>query len=320
VKAHILAATNLAVYFQVKRSGFSYETIKAVDKINIYLKSGEIFGLVGESGCGKSTTAKALVKLIPITGGSIRFSGIDLVKLTGRRLREKRREIQMIFQDPFASLNPRMTAVSIIAEPLINFEKMNSHAAQKRALELMHTVALDWRLAHCYPHELSGGQRQRIAIARALAAQPKLVICDEPLSALDVSIQAQIIHLLLNLRARLDLAMLFISHDLAVVKQVADQIAVMYNGRIVEQASCKALFDNPRHPYTRQLLAAAPNPDPANPGMKVAENPFPSNRTSKGCAFALRCPVYREKCSRSIPRLKRVQKRHSCACLLISGV
>jgi oligopeptide/dipeptide ABC transporter ATP-binding protein len=312
----VLSVTGLEVYYRVKRHALSSQLVKAVDGLDFSLASGEIFGLVGESGCGKSTTAKALTKLAPITGGHIWFCGTDFSKLEGRRLRAKRKEIQMIFQDPYASLNPRLPAASIIAEPLKNFGMLKGRAARKRALELMGMVALDPALALCYPHEFSGGQRQRIAIARALAARPKLLVLDEPVSALDVSIQAQIIDLLLDLRRRLGLTMLFISHDLAVIRQIADRVAVMYRGKIVEQAACQALFETPLHPYTRQLLAAAPNPDPDHPGMQVEETGFPAACPQTGCLFVPRCPAYQPSCKHAAPELTQVNADHWCACFV----
>lgn len=239
------------------------ETIEAVNGVSFTIGKGKTLGLVGESGCGKSTTARAIMRLVRPTEGKVLFEGTDLLKLDREAMRQKRRDIQIIFQDPYASLNPRMTVEQIIAEPLRNFGIGKSNQHRQRVVELLHEVGLRSDAADRYPHEFSGGQRQRISIARALAPRPRLVICDEPVSALDVSVQAQILNLLRQLQLTYDLTYLFISHDLAVVRYISDRVAVMYAGQIVEQASVKRLFQEPQHVYTRNLLSAVPVPDPS---------------------------------------------------------
>jgi len=260
----VLSVDDLHVQFPIPR-GFLRRpgSFTAVDGISLALQPGEVLGLVGESGCGKSTTARAIVQLIRPQRGSVCFDGRELCALHGAELRRHRRGMQMIFQDPFSSLDPRWSCAQIIAEPLRNFGLCSGTAARKRVRELMHAVGLDPALAQRYPHEFSGGQRQRIGIARALAAEPRVLLCDEPVSALDVSVQAQIINLLARLRRELGLAMLFIAHDLAVVRHIADRVAVMHEGRIVEHNRTDALFAEPQHDYTRKLLGAVPIPDPS---------------------------------------------------------
>ncbi len=242
-----------------RRGGWRAQRVRAVDGVSLDVAAGECLGLVGESGCGKSTLARAVVRLLPIDSGQVLLEGRDLAQLDGAPLRDARRRLQMVFQDPYASLDPRFTAARIVAEPLVHFGIARGAAARTRAAELLTLVGLD-PAAHLdrYPHEFSGGQRQRLGLARALACEPRVLVCDEPVSALDVSIQAQIVNLLADLRRRLGLALLFISHDLAVVRKLADRVAVMRAGQIVEHGAVDALFADPRHAYTRELLAAVP--------------------------------------------------------------
>lgn len=263
--AKLLEVEDLKVHFESQR-GFLWnktvDVVKAVDGVSFSLEEGETLGLVGESGCGKSTTARAVMQLIPPTSGVIRMEGNDLMKLEGEALRQARRNFQIVFQDPYASLNPRMTVGQIIAEPLVNFEMGDASERRQKVLQLLDEVGLPGQAIDRYPHEFSGGQRQRISIARALAPQPKLVICDEPVSALDVSVQAQILTLLQELQERHKLTYLFISHDLAVVRYISDRVAVMRRGKIVERANATTLFESAEHEYTKLLLGAVPHPDP----------------------------------------------------------
>ena len=283
----------------------SFGPVRAVDGVSLHLARGETLALVGESGCGKSTTARLVLRLIEPSAGSIRFAGEDISGLPPRALKTFRRRTGMVFQDPYASLNPRLRVGDTILEPM-QVHGLGSAAEQRARMEaLLGLVGLAPFHAQRYPHEFSGGQRQRIGIARALAAQPELLVCDEPVSALDVSIQAQVVNLLRDLQARLGLAMLFIAHDLGVVKHVADRVAVMYLGRIVETAEKRTLFANPRHPYTRALLAAIPHPDPARRGQLRplgGDVPSPANLPS-GCRFHTRCPFATDICRRDDPPL-----------------
>ncbi|MDA3963268.1 MAG: ATP-binding cassette domain-containing protein [Planctomycetota bacterium] len=304
----LLQVDDLVVSFTGARRGWfgPRSELRAVDGVSFSVAPGEVLGLVGESGCGKSTTARAICRLVAPHSGRVRFAGTDLLTLTGSALRTARRGLQMVFQDPFASLDPRYTCRRIIAEPLEGFGLASGEQARQRVDQLMQQVGLDPSMADRYPHEFSGGQRQRIGIARALAAEPQVLLCDEPVSALDVSVQAQIINLLLELRRELGLAMVFIAHDLAVVRHVADRIAVMYAGRIVEQAPADTLFANPRHPYTEALLAAIPIPDPTAPAIISqisGEPPSPHQAWAGHCAFAPRCPHATEACHSGAPEL-----------------
>ena len=287
----LLEVENLSKHYPVKRGlvlARTIGTVRAVDGISFKLDAGETLALVGESGCGKSTTARLVLRLIEPTTGSIRFEGTDITTMTGAPLRRLRRRMQIVFQDPFASLNPRMTVGDILEEPLIVHGIGDRTARRARVNELLGLVGLAPYYAQRYPHEFSGGQRQRIGIARALAVEPALVVCDEPVSALDVSIQAQVINLLKDLQGRLGLSYLFIAHDLAVVRAVAHRVAVMYGGRIVELGAAAQIYRNPAHPYTRALLDAVPQPDPARQRAKLAEAAPETNfsvPSSATCAF-----------------------------------
>jgi oligopeptide transport system ATP-binding protein len=296
------------------------QTVHAVDGVTFDIKAGETLGLVGESGCGKSTLGRVIAQLIPPTSGSIALEGSDLTSLRGERLRQRRRQLQMIFQDPFASLDPRMTVGDIVAEPLDNFRVMRGKPRTERVRELLRVVGLNPYFTNRYPHEFSGGQRQRIGIARALALNPKLVVCDEPVSALDVSIQAQIVNLLEDLQAQFNLTYLFIAHDLSVVRHISDRVMVMYLGKVVELAGRDDIYDHPKHPYTKALLSAIPVPDPEIQAQRrlvelKGEIPSPIN-PPPACRFHTRCPIARAPgiCSEQEPQLEEKAPRHLAAC------
>jgi oligopeptide/dipeptide ABC transporter ATP-binding protein len=274
--------------------------------VSLALGGGETLGLVGESGCGKTTLSRLILRLIEPTAGSVVLDGEEVTSASRGRLRELRRRMQLIFQDPTGSLNPRMRVGDIVAEPLVVHGIGVAAARRDRVVELLERVGLSADDVGRYPHEFSGGQRQRIGIARALAPSPSLLICDEPVSALDVSVQSQILNLLADLRAELGLAMLFIAHDLAVVRHVSDRIAVMYKGRIVERAATQALFETPKHPYTQALLAAVPEPDPAMRMKRLGPTPEPGDDAicRVGCGYALRCPIVEDKCRVVTPQLE----------------
>ena len=316
----LLEVKNLRVHFPVKHGLFSRvkEHVKAVDDVSFTIQPGETLGLVGESGCGKTTLGRAIVKLVEPTAGSILFEGEDIAHLSGSALRARRRKFQMIFQDPFGSLNPRMTVSQIIGEA-IDIHKLaeSSVARQKRIEELLKAVGLDSMHAQRYPHEFSGGQRQRIGIARALAVEPKLIVCDEPVSALDVSVQAQIINLLQDLQQKWGLAYLFIAHDLAVVEHISRRVMVMYLGKVVELAEAKAIIGAPKHPYTQALISAVPMVDPDSKRKRIVlpgDVPSPIHPPS-GCPFHPRCPVAElPRCSAEVPALREVAPGHWAAC------
>jgi len=297
------------------------DRVKAVDGLDFTIYEKETLGLVGESGCGKSTTGRAIIQLHRPTEGSVFFEDRDLCVLSDGELHELRRDLQMIFQDPYASLNPRMTVGSIIGEPLKVHDVASGDALQRRVQELMDVVGLDPRFIRRYPHEFSGGQRQRIGIARALACNPKFVVCDEPVSALDVSIQAQILNLLDELQDEFGLTYLFIAHDLAAVRHISDRIAVMYLGRLAEVADSDELYENPLHPYTEALTSAVPIPDPeieANRERIVLEGNVPSPlNPPTGCVFHSRCPYAWERCKKEVPEMHDVGDGHRVACHLI---
>jgi oligopeptide transport system ATP-binding protein len=315
----ILRVENVYKHFPV--GGRGGEVVRAVDGVSLEVRRGETLGLVGESGCGKSTLARVITQLQPTTSGRVLFEGQDLTRLGGSRMRRIRRQVQIIFQDPFASLDPRMTVGEIIAEPIDNFGVARGRARQQRVQELLRLVGLNPNFTNRYPHEFSGGQRQRIGIARALAPNPTFIVCDEPVSALDVSIQAQIINLLQDLQREFHLTYLFIAHDLAVVRHLSNRVAVMYLGKVVEVADRTDIYAVPQHPYTRALLSSIPVPDPdieshRDPILLQGEIPSPVNPPS-GCRFHTRCPIARVPgvCSETEPELEphgRPTQRAAC--------
>ncbi len=298
---------------------FSNKAVHAVNDVSFDIYPGETFGLVGESGCGKSTTGRCIMRLTNPTSGSVFFEGKDVSKMNKKELKEMRRNMQFIFQDPYASLNPRMTIGEIISEPMI-IHKVITDPAQReaRVRELLDMVGLNPEHINRYPHEFSGGQRQRVGIARAFALKPKLIICDEPVSALDVSIQAQVLNLLNDLQKETGTAYLFIAHDLSVVQHISDNIGVMYLGHMMEYSDWKSLYDEPCHPYTQSLLSAVPVPDPDIQASRkriilAGDPPSPINAPS-GCCFHTRCPIACEKCSKEQPEFKELEPGHFCAC------
>lgn len=316
----LIAARDLTKHFMARRGFGAAAIVRAVDNVSLTINRGETFALVGESGCGKSTTGRLLLRLIEPTSGEILYDGDDLAKLSADALRRRRRDMQIIFQDPFGSLNPRMSVGDIIAEPLVIHGVGDTKQRRVRVHELLRLVGLAPEHADRYPHEFSGGQRQRIGIARALALEPKFIVCDEPVSALDVSIQAQVITLMQELQKRLDLTYLFISHNLAVVRQIADRVAVMYLGRIVEIAPTDALFSNPKHPYTKALLSAVPVADPdraRNRILLTGDVPSPFDPPS-GCRFHTRCPLVEPRCKTDEPPTRSIAAGHEVACHVVA--
>ena len=318
----LLQVRDLKVHFPVRTGGIlfgDYTPLKAVDGISFDLAAGETLGVVGESGCGKSTLGRAVLGVVAATSGSVAWLGRDMAALDDAALKAQRREMQIVFQDPLASLDPRMTAGDIIAEPLNNFRKgLSSAQVKAQVQEMMEQVGLLPGMVNRYPHEFSGGQCQRIGIARAMILKPKLVVCDEPVSALDVSIRAQVINLLMDLQKALGLSMLFISHDLAVVRHISHRVMVLYLGRVMELAARDSLYATPRHPYTQALLAAVPIPDPdierAKPRLAVkGDIPSPLSPPS-GCVFRTRCPKATAVCAEIVPPLEAAAPGHEVAC------
>lgn len=316
----LLRVENLMMHFPIRRGVFQRQVgaVRAVDGVSFHVKRGETLGLVGESGCGKSTTGRTILQLYKPTAGTVEFDGMNLVTLKGEQMRQMRRKIQMIFQDPYASLNPRMTVGQLVGEPLAVHNVATGSEINERVKHLLELVKLNPAFASRYPHEFSGGQRQRIGVARALALQPSFVICDEPISALDVSIQAQVVNLLEELQEQFNLTYLFIAHDLSMVKHISDRIAVMYLGVIVELASRDELHSHPLHPYTQALLSAVPIPDPIADSKREriilkGDVPSPVNPPS-GCRFRTRCPIAEAVCAESRPEFREIKPGHFVAC------
>ncbi|KGR89955.1 peptide ABC transporter ATPase [Ureibacillus massiliensis 4400831 = CIP 108448 = CCUG 49529] len=316
----LLEVANLKKYFPIHTGVLSVNKsyVKAVDDLSFKVREGETLGIVGESGCGKSTTGRTIMRLIEPTEGSIKFDGIELSTLSKKEMRNTRRDIQMVFQDPYASLNPRHSVEKILEEPLIVHGIGSSVERKRKVHELLEIVGLSVHHAKRYPHQFSGGQRQRVGIARALMTNPKLIIADEPVSALDVSIQSQVLNLMQKLQEDLRLTYIFISHDLGVVRHISDKVGVMYLGRMVELADSESLYREPLHPYTQALLSAVPIPDPEFNREQIllkGDIPSPSNPPT-GCSFHSRCPYVMDKCKIEIPKFVEVQSGHSVACHL----
>lgn len=320
-KKTILEVNNLKQYYPIK-GGFFRRTIgqvKAVDGISFKINEGETMGLVGESGCGKSSAGRSILRLQTPTDGTVLFDGEDITKIQGRKLREARQGFQMVFQDPYASLNPLQMVGDIVAEPIKNYHKLSKTELEKEVKTLLVKVGLNTEDYYKYAHEFSGGQRQRVGIARALALKPKLIILDEPVSALDVSVQSQVLNLLDDLQEEFNLSYLFIAHDLSVVKHVSDYIGVMYLGHIVEQGPADEIYSNPKHPYTQALISAIPEIDPDKRKERIlltGDLPSPANPPT-GCPFHTRCPIAQEACKTTKPKYKEVSQNHFAACLLI---
>ena len=319
---NLLDVRNLKKYFPANERLFtaSGESVKAVDDVSFTIGRGETFGLVGESGCGKSTTGRCILRLIEPTSGEVWFDGRDLLSVGSDELRSLRRDIQIIFQDPYSSLNPRMSVERTVGEPLIIHRVGTRSERRDRVAELLGLVGLEPAHAGRYPHEFSGGQRQRIGIARALALNPKFIVCDEPVSALDVSVQAQVVNLLQDLQEQLGLTYLFISHGLSVVEHISTRVGIMYLGKLVEVASSEEIFHNPLHPYTRALLSAIPIPDPDARRERlplVGDIPTALNPPS-GCRFRTRCPIAEPECAQEEPQLVEVSRDHFVACRLVA--
>lgn len=318
----LLEVNNLKKYYPITGGFFRRKVgdVKAVDDVSITLKEGEILGLVGESGCGKSTTGRTILRLTDPTEGQIIFDGKDITNIKGAELRRARKDMQMVFQDPYASLNPKMMVGDIVAEPIRNYSNHSSKELKEPVMELLEKVGLPSDAYYKYPHEFSGGQRQRIGIARALALKPKLIIADEPVSALDVSVQSQVLNLMQDLQKEFQLTYLFIAHNLSVVEHVSDRIGVMYLGRLVELADKKSLYEDPLHPYTKALFSAIPVPDPRRRKERIVltgDVPSPAN-PPQGCAFNPRCAFATPECSAIRPVMREVKPGHSVACHLYS--
>jgi oligopeptide transport system ATP-binding protein len=316
----LVRVRDLKKHFPIMKGVFRKQVgaVRAVDGVSFDIYRGETLGLVGESGSGKSTTGRVILQLTDATEGEIKFDGIELTETTGNKLRSIRPRMQMIFQDPHASLNPRMTVASIIGEPLTEHNKAKGDDRQKRIEELLSLVGLEPKHANRYPHEFSGGQRQRIGIARAIALNPDFIVADEPIAALDVSIQAQVVNLLEDLQDVLGLTYLFISHDLSMIRHIADRVAVMYLGKIMELATVDDLYNDPKHPYTKALLSAVPVPDPAIEATRkrvILEGDIPSPANPPpGCPFNTRCPVAQERCVTEVPEWRELNTGHWVAC------
>jgi oligopeptide transport system ATP-binding protein len=314
----LVSVRSLFKHFPVEGSD---DVVRAVDGVSFEIFHGETLGLVGESGCGKSTVGRCLLRLIEPTSGEVKFEGRDVLSLDKQQMRELRREMQIVFQDPYASLNPRMKINDIVGEPLVIHKVGNKKERRDRVADLLRRVGLDPDYGRRYAHEFSGGQRQRIGVARTLALNPKLIVADEPVSALDVSVQAQVVNLLQDLQKEFGLAYLFISHGLAVVEHISTRVAVMYLGRIVEVATAAELYANPLHPYTQALLSAIPVPDPEQKRNRIVlqgDVPTPVNPPS-GCRFRTRCPIAIDDCARIDPELREISAGHTAACIRVPG-
>lgn len=319
MREKLVEVKNLSKYFNV-----SGGELKAVDGISFDIFKGETFGLVGESGCGKSTAGRTMLRLYEPTSGEMKFEGKDIYKLSNKEMKEIRKKMQMIFQDPYASLDPRMTVAEIVGEPFEIFGTLNGEKRHDRVIELLNIVGLSEEHAQRFPHEFSGGQRQRVGIARALALDPEFIICDEPISALDVSIQAQVVNLLKDLQENLGLTLLFIAHDLSMVRYISDRVGVMYLGNLVELSSSERLYENPLHPYTKALLSAIPVADPevqkARNRIELdGEVPSPIN-PKPGCRFVDRCKYADERCRKENPVLEEIEEGHFVACLKVAEI
>ncbi|WP_042374467.1 ABC transporter ATP-binding protein [Neobacillus jeddahensis] len=321
----ILEVKNLKTYYPIYGGflGRAISKVKAVDDVTFSVKKGETFSIVGESGCGKSTTGMSLIQLVTPTSGEILFNGENIFGKDKRKLKKVRRNIQIIFQDPFSSLNPKMTVKKIIAEPLVINRIASGQELEDRVVELLEMVGLGAHHLYRYPHEFSGGQRQRLGIARALALNPEIIICDEPVSALDVSVQSQVLNLMQELQEKLNLTFIFISHDLSVVGHISDHVAVMYLGRIIEMGTREEIYQNPQHPYTKSLMSSIPLPDPKAKFTKkriVLEGDVPSpENPPTGCHFHPRCPYRTDKCKEVYPEFMKVTPNHSVACHLVES-
>ncbi|HEI6398220.1 TPA: dipeptide ABC transporter ATP-binding protein [Staphylococcus aureus] len=319
---NILEVNQIKKYYKIK-TGLLQKTqyVKAVDDVSFSIKKGQTFGLVGESGCGKSTLGKVIIRLEDATSGSIIVNGEDITRLQGKKLRKSRQQYQMIFQDPYASLNPMQMVGDIISEPILNYKKLPKEEIKKEVLYLLKCVGLSEDAYYKYAHEFSGGQRQRVGIARALALRPSLIVADEPVSALDVSVQSQVLNLLKDLQEQFNLSYLFIAHDLSVVKHISDVIGVMYLGHIVEIASDKEIYENPKHPYTKALISSIPQIDKHNNNRIIlkGELPSPSN-PPQGCPFHTRCPIAQDMCKKSMPELKDIGNENQVACFYVDKV
>ena len=314
----LLELDGLRTWFPIRRGIFSHTVghVQAVDGVSLKLEKGKTLGLVGESGCGKTTLARTILRLDPAREGRILFKGDDVLQLSGEALRQLRRNLQIVFQDPFASLNPRMTVMDLVTEGMVTHGLIPAARKEEEAARLLQEVGLGKRALYRYPHEFSGGQRQRISVARAISLRPEVVICDEAVSALDVSVQAQVLNLLMDLRERHGLSYLFISHDLSVVRHIADDVAVMYLGRIVEHGPAQQVMDHPQHPYTRALVSAIPKPRSEGRQRIVLEGdvPSPANPPS-GCRFHPRCPYATDRCAQDDPVLQEMEQGGDIACL-----
>jgi oligopeptide/dipeptide ABC transporter ATP-binding protein len=315
----LLTITNLKKHFPIRKGFFGRQVgaVRALDGVNLTIQSGETMGLVGESGCGKSTLGRVALRLLPATDGSVVFQDTNILAADKNILKKLRRDLQIVFQNPYASLDPRMTVFNIVAEPLQVHNLFSKDDLKKRVFELLDLVGLSKEMASRYPHQFSGGQRQRIGIARALALKPKLIIADEPVSALDVSVQAQILNLLLDLKKEFNLTYLFIAHNLDVVRYISDRVAVMYLGKIVELGKSEEVYKHPRHPYSKALISAAPVPDPnfdrSQRIILQGDLPSPANPPS-GCAFHTRCPIAQDRCKIEEPALRKIDSGHFSAC------